>query len=151
MKLKKNLSKVELKMSKDAVRGKMGLSWLTHIMKEFGVEKIISVGYRKKMNRETDRFKKGLSAVMMRVAGGERIEDIEKFRVDSGLLESLGWDEIMNHYTYLNLINDNKPNERLRSENNKMIIKALKELGEEELTYDNDATYFNSEKDSANN
>ena len=147
MKLTKNLSKVELKMSKDAVTGKMGLSWLTHSMKSFGVEKIISDGYRKKSNRETDRFKKIMSAVMTRVAGGDRVEDIKNLRIDRGLLESLGWDEIMSPDTYLNLINDKRSNARLRSENNKMIIKALKELEEKELTYDNDATYFDSEKE----
>lgn len=150
MRLAINLSKVELKMSHDAVTGKMGLSWLTHSMKNFGVEKIISDGYKKKSNRETDRFKKIMSAVMTRVAGGERVEDIENLRVDRGLLESLGWEEMMNPDTYLNLLKDKKSNARLRSTNNKMVIKALKELDEEELTYDNDATYFDSEKDSAN-
>jgi hypothetical protein len=150
MRLAINLSKVELKMSEDAVTGKMGLAWLSHGMKAFGVEKIISDGYRKKSNRETDRFKKVMSAIMTRVAGGERVEDIENLREDKGLLESLGWEEMMNPDTYLNLINDKRSNARLRSTNNKMIIKALKELEEEELTYDNDATYFDSAKDSAN-
>ncbi len=150
MKLTKKLSKVELKMSKDAVTGKMGLSWLMHSMKSFGVEKIISDGYKKKSNRETDRFKKIMSAVMTRVGGGDRVEDIKNLRIDSGLLESLGWDEVMSPDTYLNLINDKRSNARLRSENNKMIIKALKELEEKELTYDNDATYFDSKKESAN-
>lgn len=149
MRLTINLSKVELKMSKDAVTGKMGLSWLTHCMKAFGVEKIISDGYEKKSNRETDRFKKIMSAVMTRVAGGERVEDIENLRVDRGLIESLGWDEMMSADTYLNLINDKRSNAKLRSENNKMIVRALKELDEEKLTYDNDATYFDSEKKSA--
>ena len=149
MRLAINLSKVELKMSKDAVTGKMGVAWLTHGMKAFGVEKIISDGYKKKSNREADRFKKVMSAIMTRVAGGERVEDIENLRVDKGLLESLGWDEMMNPDTYLNLINDKRSNARLRSENTEMIIRALKKLEEQELTYDNDAVYFDSEKDSA--
>ena len=68
------LLQVELKMSEDAVTGKMGLSWLTHSMKSFGVEKIISGGYSKKSNRETDRFKKIMATVMTRVAGGERLK-----------------------------------------------------------------------------
>lgn len=149
MRLAINLSKVELKMSQDAVTGKQGAAWLMHSMKAFGVEKIISDGYNKKSNRETDRFKKVMAAVMTRVAGGERVEDIENLRGDKGLLESLGWDEMMNPDTYLNLIKDKKSNARLRSGNNKMIIKSLKELEEEELTYDNDATYSDSEKNSA--
>ena len=150
MRLTIKLSKVELKMSKEAVTGKMGLSWLMHSMRAFGVEKIMSDGYKKKSNRETDRFKKIMSAVMARVLGGEKVEDIENLREDKGLLESLGWEEMMNPDTYLNLINNKKSNARLRGENNRMIIKALKMLNEEELTYDNDATYFDSEKDSAN-
>ncbi len=149
MRLTINLSKVELKKSQDAVTGKMGLSWLTHSMKAFGVEKIISDGYKKRSNRETDRFEKIMSAVMTRVAGGDRVEDIENLRVDKGLMESLGWNEMMSADTYLNLISDKRSNGRLRSENNKMIIKALKSLEKEELTYDNDATYFDSKKESA--
>ena len=104
MRLTINLSKVELKMSQEAVTGKMGLSWLTHWMKAFGVEKIVSDGYRKKSNRETDRFKKIMAAVMTRVAGGERVEDIESLRVNKGLLESLGWGDMIGADTYLNLI-----------------------------------------------
>ena len=102
MRLTINLSKVELKMSKEAVTGKMGLSWLMHSMRAFGVEKIMSDGYKKKSNRETDRFKKIMSAVMARVLGGEKVEDIENLREDKGLLESLGWEEMMNPDTYLN-------------------------------------------------
>ncbi len=149
MKLANNLSKVELKKSKDAVTGKMGLSWLVHAMKDFGVEKIISDEYEKGSNREIDYFRKIMTAVMTRVAGGERVEDVENLRVDVGLLESLGWDAMMGADTYLNLIKDKRTNARLRRLNNQMIIKALRGLEEDELTYDNDATYFDSAKDSA--
>jgi hypothetical protein len=149
MKLANNLSKVELKKSEDTVTGKMGLSWLTHAMKDFGVEKIISDEYEKGSNREIEYFKKIMAAVMTRVAGGDRVEDIENLRVDAGLLESLGWEEMMSADTYLNMIKDKRLNGKLRQINNKMIIKALRGLEEDELTYDNDATYFDSEKDSA--
>ena len=149
MNLTINLSKVEIKKSKEAVTGKMGLSWLVHVMKDFGVKKMISDGYEKGSNREIEHFKKIMSAVMMRVGGGERVEDIENLRVDAGLLESLGWEEMMSADTYLNLIKDRRSNGKLRQINNKIIIKALKGLEEEELTYDNDATYFDSDKESA--
>ena len=149
MKLANNLSKVELKKSKDAVTGKMGLGWMTHAMSDFGVKKMIRDEYEKGSNREIEHFKKIMSAVMARVAGGERVEDIENLRVDAGLLESLGWEEMMGADTYVNMIKDKRSNGKLRVINNKMIIKALKRLEEEELTYDNDATYFDSEKDSA--
>ena len=39
MNLAIKLSKVELKKSKEAVTGKMGLSWLMHAMKDFGVKR----------------------------------------------------------------------------------------------------------------
>ena len=149
MKLTNNLSKVELKKSKDAVTGKMGLSWLVHAMSDFGVNKIISDEYEKGSNREIEHFKKIMAAVMVRVGGGERVEDVENLRVDVGLLESLGWEEMMSADTYLNMIKDKRSNAKLRRINHKIVIKALKELEEEELTYDNDATYFDSEKDSA--
>jgi hypothetical protein len=149
MNLAINLSKVTLKLSKDAVTGKMGLSWLTHAMKDFGVERIINDEYTKGSNREIDHFNKIMVAVMTRAAGGNRVQDIENLRVDAGLLKSLGWDELMSADTYLNLLKDKRSNGSLRQINNAFIIKALKNLLEEELTYDNDATYFDSNKDSA--
>ena len=149
MNLAINLSKVELKKSKDAVTGKMGLSWLTHAMKDFGVEKMIVDEYVAGSNREIGYFKKIMAAVMTRVAGGDRVEDVENLRVDRGLLESLGWDEIMSADTYLNLIKDKRSNAKIRRINNEMVIKALRGLEEDELTYDNDATYFDSDKESA--
>jgi hypothetical protein len=149
MKLTNNLSKVELKKSKDAVTGKMGLSWLTHAMKDFGVEKIISDEYINGSNREIGYYKKIMSAVMTRVAGGDRVEDVENLRVDAGLLESLGWHGIMSADTYLNLIKDKRSNAKQRRVNNAMVIKALRQIEEAELTYDNDATYFDSDKESA--
>ena len=149
MKLTKNLSKVEIKKGLDAVTGKMGLSWLVHAMKDFGVEKMISDEWEKNSNRELDHFQKIMSGVMTRVAGGERVEDIENLRVDVGLLESLGWEEMMSADTYLNLIKEKRANAKIRRVNNAMVIKALRGLEEEGLTYDNDATYFDSEKESA--
>ena len=128
MKLTNNLCKVELKKSKDAVTGKMGLSWLTHAMKDFGVEKMISDGNVAGSNREIENFKKIMAAVMTRVAGGDRVEDVENLRVDRGLLESLGWDGIMSADTYLNLIKYKRSNAKLRRVNNELVIKALRGL-----------------------
>jgi len=148
MNLTINLSKVELKMSKDVVTGKMGLSWLMHAMKDFGLRRMISEGYENGSNREIEYFKKIMSGVMTRVAGGDRVEDIENLRVDVGLLESLGWEEMMSADTYLNLIKDKRSNGKLRQINKKIIVKALRGLEEDGLTYDNDATYFDSAKKS---
>jgi hypothetical protein len=149
MKIANNLSKVELKKSEDAVTGKMGLSWLMHAMKDFGVENMISDEYVSGSNREIGYFKKIMAGVMTRVAGGDRVEDVENLRVDVGLLKSLGWEEMMSADTYLNMIKDKRSNAKQRLVNNQMVIKALRQLEEAELTYDNDATYFDSDKESA--
>jgi hypothetical protein len=149
MNLAINLCKVELKKSKEVVTGKMGLSWLTHAMKDFGIETMISDEYVAGSNREIGYFQKIMAAVMTRVAGGDRVEDVENLRVDRGLLESLGWNTIMSADTYLNLINDKRSNAKLRRVNTELVIKALRGLEEIDLTYDNDATYFDSDKRSA--
>lgn len=151
MRLTVNLSKVELKKSKEDVTGKLGLSWLTHGMNHFGVEKIISDEYRgkRKSNREIRAYDKIMAGVMMVASGGTHVEDIEVLRADEGLKNSLGWDNIIGSDTLLNLIGNKRSNARNRRINNEMVIKAMKQAKEEEFTYDNDATYIDSEKKSA--
>ena len=151
MRLTKNLSKVELKMSKEAVTGKMGLSWLTHSMNHFGLKMIISDehGDKKRSNREIAAHKKIMAGVMMMVSGGKRVEDVEVLRADEGLKNSLGWDSMIGSDTLLNFIGDRRSNAKNRRVNEAMAIKAMREAKEEEFTYDNDATYIDSEKKSA--
>jgi len=100
-------------------------------------------------NCEIEPWRKIMTGVMMVVAGGERVEDVEVLRKDAGLLESLGWEEINCADTQLNFTKDRRNNARNRRVNDRMVIKAMKLVGEKELTYDNDATYIDSEKDSA--
>ena len=151
MKLTKNMSKVTLKMSKEDVTGKIGLSWMAHSMRHFGIEKIISdeYGEKKRSNREISAHKKIMAGVMMMTSGGSRVEDVEILRADDGLKNSLGWDSIIGSDTLLNFIGDRRSNARNRQVNEAMIIKAMKKAKEEEFTYDNDATYIDSEKESA--
>jgi hypothetical protein len=151
MRLTINLSKVELKKSKEDVTGKMGLSWLMHSTSHFGLEGMISdeYGYKKKSNREIEASKKIMAGVMMMASGGTRIEDIEVLRADEGLKNSLGWDSIIGSDTLINFIGDKRSNAKNRRVNNAMVIKAMKQAKEEEFTYDNDATYIDSEKKSA--
>ena len=151
MRLAVNLSKVELKKSKEDVTGKMGLSWLTHSMDHFGIKRIISDEYgdKKKSNREIGAYKKIMAGVMMMASGGSRVEDIEILRADEGLKNSLGWDSIIGSDTLLNFIGDKRSNARDRRVNSVMVIKAMKQSEEEEFTYDNDATYIDSDKKSA--
>lgn len=151
MRLAINLSKVELKMSEDCVTGRMGLSWLVHAMKDFGVKKIISDEYgdKRKSNREIAAWRKMMTGVIMLVAGGEQVEDVEVLRKDAGLLESLGWTEMNCADTQLNFVKDRRNNACNRRVNDQVVIKAMKLSEVEELTYDNDATYIDSGKDSA--
>ncbi len=151
MRLSINLSKVTLKMSKEDVTGKMGLSWLMHSVRHFGLEGIISDEYRdkKRSNREIEAHRKIMAGVMMMASGGTRVEDIEVLRADEGLKNSLGWGSIIGSDTLLNFIGDRRSNAKNRLVNEAMVIKAMKQAKEEEFTYDNDATYIDSEKKSA--
>jgi hypothetical protein len=151
MRLAINLSKVELKMSEDRVTGRMGLSWLVHGMKDFGLRRVISDEYGNKRgsNREISAWRKVMTGVMTLVAGGERVEDVEVLRKDAGLLESLGWDEMNCADTQLNFVKDRRNNARNRKVNDRIVITAMKLADVDEMTYDNDATYIDSGKDSA--
>ena len=83
------------------------------------------------------------------VSGGQRLEDVENLRVDTGLLESLGWEEMVCADTMINFIGDRRSNAKNRRVNDKLVVKAIKQAPEEEFTFDNDATYIDSAKDSA--
>jgi len=65
------------------------------------------------------------------------------------LLENLGWEEMSCADTQLNFLGDRRNNARNRKINNAIVEKAMRQSAVEELTYDNDATYIDSQKDSA--
>lgn len=151
MKLTVNLSKVGLKRGKDSVTGRMGLSWVMHCAEDFGLKKVIETEYAKGQShkRGITAWKKVMSSVMMLLSGGERIEDLEVLRADEGLLESLGWEDINCPDTMLNFISSKRNNGRNRKVNEAMIVESLKSIEADELTYDNDATFLDSNKRSA--
>lgn len=151
MKLAINLSKVQLKSSQDQITGKTGVAWVVHCMKNFGVKSMIIDEYSnsKKSNREISPHKKIMTGVMNLLAGGGRVEDIEVLRKDTGLLESLGWDEMICPDTMLNFIESRRNSARMRKINDVMVVKAMKNSIYQEFTYDNDATYIDSDKNSA--
>jgi len=151
MRLAINLSKVELKMSEASVTGRIGLAWVMHAMKHFGVKKIVfdEYGDRKGSNREISVWQKMMSGVMTMISGGQRVEDVEVLRKDTGLLESLGWEEMNCADTMLNYTSYRRNNAHNRRVNEQMIIKAMRETQDKEFTYDNDATYIDSAKKSA--
>lgn len=148
MRIANNLSRVTLKKGEEAVTGRMGLGWMVGSLNHFGFKKIILGEHRqaKKSNREKDPYEKIMAGVMMMAAGGERLEDIENLRVDRGLLESLGWDEMVCADTMINFIGDRRNNAKTRRVNAEFIVKAMKQSEEEEFTFDSDATYIDSGK-----
>ena len=97
MKIANNLSKVELKKSEEAVTGKIGLGWMADSLRHFGIKKMISDehGDGKRSNRQKGAYEKIMTGAMMMASGGQRIEDVENLRVDQGLLDSLGWEEMI--------------------------------------------------------
>lgn len=151
MRLTVKLSKVELKRGKDSITGRMGLSWVMHCAEDFGLKKIVESEYAKgkRQKRGIAPWKKMMSGIMMQLSGGQRIEDIEVLRSDEGFLESLGWEGMNCPDTMLNYISSKRNNGRNRKVNEAMVIESLKRIDEEELTYDNDATFLDSKKKSA--
>ena len=45
---------------------------------------------KKKSNREIGAYEKIMAEAMTRIAGGDRIEDIETLKADKGFVDSLG-------------------------------------------------------------
>jgi hypothetical protein len=115
------------------------------------MKKMVSVEYAgsKNSNREKGAYEKILAGTMMMASGGSRVEDVEVLRVDRGLLKSLGWDEMVRADTMLNFIEFRRNNGRNRLVNEALAVKAMGMVEEQGLTYDNDATYIDSGKDSA--
>ena len=151
MKIANNLFRVTLKKSEEAVTGRIGLGWMAESLRHFGLRKMILEEHRqeKRSNREKGACEKVMTGVMMMAAGGERLEDIESLRADRGLLDSLGWEEMVCADTVINFIEDRRNNAKSRRVNNELTIEAMKRAREDEFTYDNDATYMDSGKDSA--
>lgn len=151
MRITNNLCRVTLKKGEEAVTGRIGLGWMAESARHFGLKKMIhdEHGEEKRSNREKETYEKVLTGVMMMVSGGERLEDVENLRTDKGLLESLGWEGMVCADTMLNFIGDRRSNAKNRRVNDALVVKAMKQAGEEEFTFDSDATYIDSGKDSA--
>lgn len=151
MKITNNLYKVELKKSEEAVTGRMGLGWLVECLRHFGLREMVidEFDQEKRSNREKGAYEKILAGVMMMVAGGERLEDIENLRVDRGLMDSLGWEGMVCADTVINFIERRRNNAKARRVNDGLVVRAMQQSVETEFTFDSDATYMDSGKDSA--
>jgi len=151
MRLTNKLSQVEIKMSQEEVTGRIGLSFVAHCMDHFGFNKMVAEEYgrQKGSNREIGAEKKIMAGAMARIAGGDRIEDLEVLKADKGLVGSLGLERMVGADAYGNFLNDKRANGKNRGVNEAMVIKAMRKRDEEGFTFDNDATYFDSDKRSA--
>ena len=151
MRLSNNLSKVTLKRGEEGITGRIGLGWMVDGLRHFGLKKMIADEHRqeKRSNREKAAYEKIMAGVMMMAAGGERLEDIENLRADRGLLDCLGWAEMVCADTVINFIEDRRNNAKTRRVNNALVIKVMKQSRETEFTFDSDATYMDSGKECA--
>lgn len=142
---------ITLENKKEILTGKGGLSWIHQCMQHFGVEKVLRNRARRKAksNREIPYFEKMMAGILMVIGGGERIEDIETLRSDSGLVKSLGWKSIICPDTFLNFLKPKQRGKQLLKINEDMVIEGIRRSETNELTYDNDATYINSKKNCA--
>jgi|APSaa5957512622_1039677.scaffolds.fasta_scaffold38689_1 hypothetical protein len=129
--------------------GRLGLSWIAESMEHFGLKDIINKQIKKSTHRAISGWEKVLAGALTLIAGGNRIEDIEQIRADKGLLHSLKLKSLPSPDTYLDFLGIKRSGGKLRKINEETIIKALKKTPISEFTYDNDATYFDSNKDSA--
>ena len=149
--LTKDLRKVTLKKSEENVTGKMGLSWIAHCLRNYGFESIINKYYcgKRNSNREIESSRKIESGTLMLISGGQRIEDIETLRADGALVRSLGWKSMISSDTLREFLKDKRNSAKMRKINNDLAIKVMRDSKLEEFTYDNDATYIDSNKESA--
>jgi len=147
----KNLNIVTLKRTEENVTGRMGLGWIGHSLKDFGLEKIIKQRYKgkHKSNRQIKASRKIESGILMFISGAQRIEDIETLRADKGLIKTLGWKSMIAADTLREFIKEKKNAGKMRQINNELVKEAIKKSGITEFTYDNDATYIDSNKESA--
>lgn len=148
--LTQKVNSIDIKKTKENTTGLMGLSWIYHLAKHYGVcSDIEKIFPRKKSNREINAEKKIMSCALMMLAGGEKIEDIEKLRADKAFIGSLGWNSMVSPDAFLEYLAIIRNGGRIRKLNEIEVIKAMQKSELDDFTYDNDATYFNSGKDCA--
>jgi hypothetical protein len=145
------LNQVTLKMSKEDVTGRMGLSFIEHSMRHYGLQEMIDerMPVSGDSNREIAGSRKVMAGVLSLIAGAERIEDLEVLREDRGLLNVLGWQSMISPDTLLEYAQEKRNAGKLRKVEEEFVIKMMGQSEIKEFTYDGDATYFDSAKDSA--
>ena len=146
----KNINQVELKKIKQNVSGRSGLSWIQGSLKHIGLyEEIDKISPLKgRSNKELLMSQKLGSEIMSRIDGASAIEDIEVIRKDIGLARITG-EKVVSADTIRNILKCKGTSKTIKAINRWLSIKAMKASDIVEFTYDNDATYFESQKKSA--
>lgn len=145
----KNYAQVELKMKNRNISSNTGLAWIDKSLEFCGFWKDIKkLSKAKRSNNELSADKKIRSEILSRISGSTAIEDLEVLRKDKGL-ERMTGEKIVSPDTLINFIKNSKTSSFLKRVNEGLVLKALKASELKEFTYDNDATYFESAKDSA--
>jgi hypothetical protein len=146
-----NLNRVTLKMAKEDVTGRMGLSFIEHSMRHYGLHEMVDKWMPRESgsNREEVGSRKVMAGVLSLIAGAERVEDIEVLREDRGLLNALGWRSMISPDTLLGYAHEKRNAGKLRKAQEEFVLKMMRQSELGEFTYDGDATYFDSQKDSA--
>lgn len=145
------MEKVTLKKGTAETTGKIGLSFLWHGMEHFGVQEVIKrhIPVKGISNREIPASEKIMAGVLSIAGGSTRIEDIEVLRSDRGLLSSIGRTSMVSPDTMREFMKERRHAAGMRKANVSLGLRLMRESEVEGFTYDNDATYFDSEKDSA--
>lgn len=129
--------------------GKGGLSFVVEAMEHFGIKRIVESKMPVHSNRSIEAWEKVVVGVLLHLSGGDCVEDIGVLRADTGLLRTIGRKLLPSPDTYLNFLQDKRTSAQIRQVIQAMVVKVMKESKETVFTYDNDATYFNSDKKSA--
>jgi hypothetical protein len=145
------MDQVTLKKSEEDVSGRMGLSWIEHSMRHYGLHGMLDrrMPVSGESNREIAASRKVMAGVLSLIAGAQRVEDIEVLRADRGLLNSMGWKSMISPDTLLEYARVKDNAGKLRKSQEEFVVKAMRQSDLLEFTYDGDATYFDSAKDSA--
>jgi len=139
-----------LEKTREITAGRVGLHWVSGSMRHSGLKKKIEYRFRsRKSNREKTAWEKIEAAVLTILSGGSCVEDLEYLRADAGLVHSLGKKDMISADTLLRFMGKKRTGEQLIKSIHDSAQIALSRYRGAELTYDNDATYFNSNKDCA--
>lgn len=130
------MDQVTLKKSEEDVTGRMGLSWIEHSMRHYGLHEILDrrMPVSGDSNREIVASRKLMAGVLSLIAGAQRVEDLEVLRADRGLLNSMGWQSMISPDTLLEYARLKKNAGKLRKSQEEFAIQTMRTSDLSEFT-----------------